>query len=95
MFGIYYTMNIVTSVGYGDMFPTTDIERLCTMFIILSGDALFAFAFGMMASLALETDFKDSLKRFLVQMEKFKKILKAHEIDEEIQKKVEIFYVYQ
>ena len=65
MFAIYYTMNIVTSVGYGDMFPTNDVERACTMVIILVGDALFAFAFGMMASLALESDSKDSLKGFL------------------------------
>jgi hypothetical protein len=48
----YFTMNIVTSVGYGDMFGTTDNERLTTCLIILTGDALFAVAFGMMASLA-------------------------------------------
>ena len=57
---MYFTMNIVTSVGYGDMFGTTNIERICTMFIILLGDALFAVAFGMMASLAMESDPKYS-----------------------------------
>jgi hypothetical protein len=45
-------MNIVTSVGYGDMYGTNDTERILTCFIIMTGDALFAVAFGMMASLA-------------------------------------------
>jgi hypothetical protein len=45
-------MNIVTSVGYGDMFGTNDTERMMTALIILIGDALFAVAFGMMASMA-------------------------------------------
>jgi hypothetical protein len=43
-------MNIVTSVGYGDMYGTTDTERIVICFIIMTGDALFAVAFGMMAS---------------------------------------------
>jgi hypothetical protein len=45
-------MNIVTSVGYGDMFGTTDTERISTALIILNGDALFAVAFGLIASIA-------------------------------------------
>ena len=48
----YFTINIVTSVGYGDMFGTTDTERIACCIIILTGDALFAVAFGMLASLA-------------------------------------------
>ena len=33
MFAIYYTMNIVTSVDYGDMFPTNNVEKaLCKSF---------------------------------------------------------------
>lgn len=61
---IYLTMNIVTSVGYGDMFGTTNTERITIMFIILVGDALFAVAFGMMAALASgnESDFQKYMK---------------------------------
>jgi hypothetical protein len=56
LYSIYFTMNIVTSVGYGDMFGTNDNERILTCGIILTGDALFAVAFGMMASLAANHD---------------------------------------
>ena len=83
IFAIYYTMMIVTA-GYGDLLPTNDIERIWTMILILLGDALFAFAFGMMASLALKLDPKDSLKGFMNDTEKYKKILNKHKVKEEI-----------
>lgn len=43
----------MTSVGYGDTFATSDLERIVTMFIILMGDALLDFGFGMIASVAM------------------------------------------
>jgi hypothetical protein len=63
LFSVYFTMNIVTSVGYGDMHGANDTERILTCVIILTGDALFAVAFGMMASLAAnkENEFNNYL----------------------------------
>jgi hypothetical protein len=37
LMSVYYIINIVTSVGYGDMFPMTNIERLFTCFLINTG----------------------------------------------------------
>ena len=51
---MYLTMNIVATVGYGDMFPMTDVERLFVVFLINTGDALFAVAFGLIAALTME-----------------------------------------
>eukprot|EP00921_Rhytidocystis_pertsovi_P011251 GHVQ01018167.1.p1 GENE.GHVQ01018167.1~~GHVQ01018167.1.p1 ORF type:complete len:828 (+),score=164.21 GHVQ01018167.1:336-2486(+) len=46
----YYTMQVVTSVGYGDIQPQNDRERLFAILLILVADVLFAVAFGMVAS---------------------------------------------
>ncbi len=54
MFSMYLTMNIVATVGYGDMFTMTDVERLFVVFLINTGDALFAVAFGLIAALSME-----------------------------------------
>ena len=47
-------MNIVATVGYGDMFPMTDIERMFVVFMINIGDAIFAVAFGLIASIVMQ-----------------------------------------
>jgi hypothetical protein len=44
---IYTVFNIVCSVGYGDMFPMTDTERIFFTMMITMGDLLFALAFGL------------------------------------------------
>ena len=44
---IYTIFNIVCSVGYGDMFPMTDVERIFFTAMITMGDLLFALAFGL------------------------------------------------
>lgn len=39
----------MTSVGYGDIFPVTDLERVFFILMITAGDVLFALAFGLIA----------------------------------------------
>jgi len=50
---IYTIFNIVCSVGYGDMFPMTDIERIFFTAMITLGDLLFALAFGLITQITL------------------------------------------
>ena len=51
----YYTvLNVVTSVGYGDMYPVTDFERCFFVLMITTGDLLFALAFGLLAQITMQ-----------------------------------------
>lgn len=50
----YAVLNVVTSVGYGDMFPVTDLERIFFILMINAGDVLFALAFGLLAQIAMQ-----------------------------------------
>ena len=45
----YSVINVVTSVGYGDIFPVTNLERVFFILMITAGDVLFALAFGLIA----------------------------------------------
>jgi hypothetical protein len=59
---IYTVFNVVCSVGYGDMFPMTDIERIVFTIMITIGDLLFALAFGLIARLTLQISLTDETK---------------------------------
>ena len=53
LFTMYYVIKIVTGVGQKDMITYNDLERVAFLFIMNIGDALFAFAFGLIASVQL------------------------------------------
>ena len=90
---IYLTMNIVTSVGYGDMFGTTNTERITIMFIILVGDALFAVAFGMMAALASgnESDFQ----KYMKELQSMREVLDTQPVPKNLVDRMERFFAYK
>ena len=65
---IYTVFNIVCSVGYGDMFPMTDIERIFFAIMITIGDLLFALAFGLITRLTLQISHMNETRQFKDKM---------------------------
>ena len=49
--GFYWTITTITTVGYGDIEPTTDLERIFCSFIMIIGVILFSIANGALASI--------------------------------------------
>jgi hypothetical protein len=86
-------MNIVTSVGYGDMYGTNDTERIVTCIIIMVGDALFAVAFGMMATLAASN--KSEIAQYLNEITSAEDFLSEFKIPDTIMSRVEQYYAYR
>eukprot|EP00357_Protocruzia_adherens_P001203 CAMPEP_0115029576 /NCGR_PEP_ID=MMETSP0216-20121206/37099_1 /TAXON_ID=223996 /ORGANISM="Protocruzia adherens, Strain Boccale" /LENGTH=919 /DNA_ID=CAMNT_0002406219 /DNA_START=122 /DNA_END=2880 /DNA_ORIENTATION=- len=91
LYAIYFVMNIVTSVGYGDMFGTTDLEKLTTIFIILIGDALFAVAFGMLASISMESRDDDEV---YLQIKTQSEFFEKFEVPKSLGQRIEQYHAY-
>jgi hypothetical protein len=67
-------INVVTSVGYGDMMPYTDTERIFFVVMINAGDVLFAVAFGLIAQITMRSAEGNETNQFIdkmVQSERF------------------------
>lgn len=91
----YYTIiNIVATVGYGDMFPMTDAERLFFVFLINMGDAVFAVAFGLIAGISMQASKNRSTDEFFKKMHSIKELLRQSggEVSQKV--KVEQFFAY-
>ena len=42
----YFLFTTLSTVGFGDFYPKSDIERLIGAFVLLSGVALFSYMMG-------------------------------------------------
>lgn len=56
--GIYYAIVSITTVGYGDISPCTDLGRFITSFMVLAGYAIIAVPTGIVSSALVKADNK-------------------------------------
>jgi hypothetical protein len=52
--GLYFSLTTIATVGYGDIFPVTQIARLVVMFEILTGMLYAIFVFSVLATFVRE-----------------------------------------
>ncbi len=57
--------NIISTVGSGEIFATTDLERLFFICLITCGDVIFALAFGLLAQLASKLRSNNPYQNFI------------------------------
>ena len=43
---MYFTFTSLSTVGFGDYYPITDIERIYSSFILMFGVATFSYTMG-------------------------------------------------
>jgi hypothetical protein len=43
---MYFALTSLSTVGFGDIYPTTDFERIAISFILLIGVAVFSYILG-------------------------------------------------
>ena len=55
---LYFSVITITTIGYGDMHPTTDISRLFTIFYALGGVSITLVVLGVTAKAYLDREEK-------------------------------------
>ena len=53
---IYYTVTTITTVGYGDLSAQNTLERIFSVFTMITGVIAFSYATGSLASLIFDND---------------------------------------
>lgn len=87
---IYWTITTLTTVGYGDITPTTNVARIYTMAIMLVGAATYGIIIANFSRLIMLADkYKEERKEKMANLHQF---MKYYNIPMSLQRQVYSFY---
>ena len=90
---LYWAFVTVTTVGYGDIVPTNNDERLYGMFCAFIGSAIFAFTVGEISAMASRTH--SSAMEYEKEMCAMEEFMRKHNLPKEMRKAVRSQYKQQ
>jgi hypothetical protein len=73
--------NIVCTVGSGEMFAMTDLERMFYILMITCGDLFFNLAFGLITNITLMITLADDTILFKEKMYQIQDFLQSFNLD--------------
>ncbi len=87
---LYWTITTLTTIGYGDITPTTNVGRIFTMFIMIIGVGTYGVVIGNVSRLIIQADrFKEAKKEKINELGLF---MKHYHIPVSLQRQVFSFY---
>ena len=89
---LYWCIQTLTTVGYGDEIPTTDGERLYAMGVMIVGVGVYGYVIGNVASILANIDPVKAEQRSM--MERLTAFMKYRKIPPELQRRVRGYYSY-
>jgi len=88
----YWTVTTLTTIGYGDITPSTPVQFIYVIFIMLMGAAIYGFIIGNIANIIANIDVAKS--QFREKLENIDTFLKYRGIPSELQKRIHDYYDY-
>lgn len=90
---LYWSVTTLTTIGYGDIVPTTGTEMLFTIFVMLLGVALYGYVIANIASTVFSTD--PATTQYRSNLEKLSTLMKYRKLPRELEQKIRNYYFYQ
>ncbi len=92
MKSLYWSITTLTTVGYGDITPTNDLEIAFTLVIMFLGVSMYAFIIGNVASLISNLDSNQG--RFREKLDQIQAYMRERRIPSILQQQVRDYYQY-
>ncbi len=88
----YWTIQTLSTVGYGDLTPVTNAQTLYTMGVMIVGVGIYGYVIGNVASLLANID--PAKAQHLANMERLTAFMNYRNIPPRLQKRLRDYYAY-
>lgn len=90
--GLYWCVTTLASVGYGDITPQNDTQRIFAMFVMFFGVGVYGYVIGNVTQLMANMD--PAKVNYLENMEKLSAFIRYRNIPPHLQKRIRDYYGY-
>ncbi|CAG9857438.1 unnamed protein product [Phyllotreta striolata] len=87
---LYFTFTSLTSVGFGNVAPNTDVEKIFTICIMLAGSLMYASIFGNVS--AIIQRLYSGTARYHTQMLRVREFIRFHQIPNPLRQRLEEYF---
>ncbi|MGE0172701.1 MAG: cyclic nucleotide-binding domain-containing protein [Oligoflexales bacterium] len=87
---VYWAITTLTTIGYGDITPSTNWGRVYTMVIMILGVGVYGLVISQMSLLVLSSDKREETNKR--KLEHLADLLRHYDIPRDLQKRVFAFY---
>ncbi|EDS26027.1 voltage and ligand gated potassium channel [Culex quinquefasciatus] len=87
---LYFTFTSLTSVGFGNVAPNTDAEKIFTICVMLVGSLMYASIFGNVS--AIIQRLYSGTARYHTQMLRVREFIRFHQIPNPLRQRLEEYF---
>jgi voltage-gated potassium channel len=89
---LYWCITTLATVGYGDITPTTNIQMVYAMVVMLLGVAIYGYVIGNVANLLANIDLAKA--HYLASLERLSTFMRYRNIPLRLQRRIYDYYAY-
>lgn len=90
--GLYWCITTLATVGYGDITPATNVERLFTMGVMIMGVGMYSISIATVATIIMEM--KPEIARHMDQMHRVVSFMRRHRMPIALQHKIRDYFTF-